>query len=226
MSSSVVINQDVMKNLVIFLIFSLTAAGLQAQAYDPLFIFDQFLSAKIHFKNRSVTVANMNYDAVNDRMYFKQGEDMMELTNAAMIDSISWAGKRCFVPREKGYMEKVIVDNGTVYIAWRIQNVNVGSKGALGAVTQGKVETISIRSLGVFSATDAKGHSADVFQQKNNNEYYLSINGKLEKINNIKQAQKLYPAHKEAIRSFVKEHNINMKEPLSALEFLNYCLGL
>ena len=226
MSSSVVIHKGIMKNLVIFLIFSLSAAVVKSQAYDPLFIFDQFYTAKIHFKNRSVTVANMNYDAVNNRMYFKQGEDLMELTNAAMIDSISWAGKRCFIISDKGYMEKVSVDNGTVYISWRIQNVNLGSRGALGAVTQGKVETISIRSLGVFSATDAKGHSADVFQQKNNNEYYISVNGKLEKINNIKHAQKLFPAQKAAIQAFAKEHKINMKEPLSALEFLNYCLGL
>ena len=226
MSSSVVIHKGIMKNLVIFLIFSLSAAVVKAQAYDPLFIFDQFYPAKIHFKNRSVTAANIIYDAVNDRMYFKQGEDLMELTNAAMIDSISWAGKRCFITSDKGYMEKVSVDNGTVYISWRIQNVNLGSRGALGAVTQGKVETISIRSLGVFSATDAKGHSADVFQQKNNNEYYISVNGKLEKINNIKHAQKLFPAQKATIQAFAKEHKINMKEPLSALEFLNYCLGL
>ena len=62
-----------MKNLAIFLLFSVYALVATAQANDPLFIFDQFYNAKIHFKNRSVTVAPMNYDAVNDRMYFKQG---------------------------------------------------------------------------------------------------------------------------------------------------------
>lgn len=226
MSSSVVTDEGIMKKSVIFLIFSLFATIVKAQAYDPLFIFDQFYPAKIHFKNRSVTAANMNYDAVNDRMYFKQGEDLMELTNASMIDSISWAGKRCFITSDRGYKEKISMDNGTIYIAWRIKNVNIGSKGALGAVTQGKVETISIRSLGVFSATDAKGHSADVFQQKNNNEYFIPINGKLEKITTVKHLYKLFPKHKEKIKAFIKEQGIKMNEPILVLELLNYCLGL
>ena len=85
----------------------------------------------------------------------------------------------------KNYLEKVTLDNGTCYIAWRIKNVNVGSAGAYGTTTQGKVESISVRSLGVFSATDAASHSGDVFQQKNANEYYLSVDGKMKKITKI-----------------------------------------
>lgn len=215
-----------MKRLYSLLLVCLIIAGVQAQDNKPLFIFEQFVNAKIHFKNRSVTVAPMNYDAVNDKMYFKQNDDLMELTNAAMIDSIVWAGKRSFVSLNQGFLEQIKLENGTAFIRWKIKNVNIGSAGAFGTVTQGKVETISVRAMGVFSATDAASNSADVYQQKNANEYYIRVDGNLERINNIKHAQKLFPAHKEAIRTFAKEHNINMKEPLSALEFLNYCLGL
>ena len=168
----------------------------------------------------------MNYDAVNDKMYFKQNDDLMELTNAAMIDSIVWAGKRSFVSLNQGFLEQIKLENGTAFIRWKIKNVNIGSAGAFGTVTQGKVETISVRAMGVFSATDAASNSADVYQQKNANEYYIRVDGNLERINNIKHAQKLFPAQKAAIQAFAKEHKINMKEPLSALEFLNYCLGL
>ena len=215
-----------MKRLYSLLLVCLIIAGVQAQDNKPLFIFEQFVNAKIHFKNRSVTVAPMNYDAVNDKMYFKQNDDLMELTNAAMIDSIVWAGKRSFVSLNQGFLEQIKLENGTAFIRWKIKNVNIGSAGAFGTVTQGKVETISVRAMGVFSATDAASNSADVYQQKNANEYYIRVDGNLERINNIKHAQKLFPAQKEAIQAFAKEHKINMKEPLSALEFLNYCLGL
>lgn len=215
-----------MKNLAIFLLFSVYALVATAQANDPLFIFDQFYNAKIHFKNRSVTVAPMNYDAVNDRMYFKQGSDMMELTNQESIDSISWAGKRCFITHGKNFLEKIKLDNGTCYIAWRIRNINVGSVGALGSVTQGKVENISVRSMGVFSAEDAKSHNADVFQQKNANEYYLPMDGKFKKITNKKHILKLYPAHKSEIEAYMDKENIKMQEPLSVLQLLNFCMGL
>lgn len=215
-----------MKNLSFFFLFSFYALTATAQAYDPLFIFEQFTNAKIHFKNRSVTVATMNYDAVNDKMYFKNNGELMELSNQEMIDSISWASKRCFITQGKNYLEKVTLDNGTCYIAWRIKNVNVGSAGAYGTTTQGKVESISVRSLGVFSATDAASHSGDVFQQKNANEYYLSLDGKLKKITNKKHVLKLFPKHHEAINEFMDKENIKMNEPLSVLELLNFCLGL
>ena len=215
-----------MKNLSFFFLFSFYALVTTAQAYEPLFIFEQFSNAKIHFKNRSVTVAAMNYDAVNDKMYFKNNGELMELSNQEMIDSISWAGKRCFITQGKNYLEKVTLDNGTCYIAWRIKNVNVGSAGAYGTTTQGKVESISVRSLGVFSATDAASHSGDVFQQKNANEYYLSLDGKLKKITNKKHVLKLFPKHHEAINEFMDKENIKMNEPLSVLELLNFCLGL
>ena len=214
-----------MKRLYSLLWVCVVTVGLHAQE-KPLFIFDQFINAKIHFKNRSVTVASMNYDAVNDKMFFKQNGDLMELTNAAMIDSIVWAGKRSFVSHGQGFLEQIKLENGTALIRWKIKNVNIGSAGALGAVTQAKVETISVRAMGVFSATDATSNSADVYQQKNANEYYITLNGKLEKITTVKHLYKLFPKHKEKIKAFIKEQGIKMNEPILVLEVLNYCLGL
>lgn len=214
-----------MKRLLLILLVAANVLSLTAQD-RPLFIFDQFIPAKIYFKNRSVTSASMNYEAVNDKMYFKQNEDLMELTNAALIDSIVWAGKRSFVPYQNGFLELVNQKNGSVYIQWKISNVNIGSKGALGMVTQAKVENINIRSMGVLSAEDKQLNTADVYQQKNHNEYYVPSKGKLKKVRTLKQVIKLYPEHEEAIREFVKKEKIDMKEPLSVLALLDYCMGL
>ena len=214
-----------MKRLLPFILFFWVALTVSAQN-EPLFIFEQFVNAKIHFKNRSVTVAPMNYDAVNDKMFYKDKGNLMELTNAAIIDSIVWAGKRSFIPHTGGFMEQVKMGNGTVFIHWHIKNVNVGSRGALGMVTQAKVESISVRAMGVFSATDATSQSADVYQQKNANEYYLPIEGKLKKITTKKHVLKLYPQHKAAIEEFMDKNKIQMTEPLSVLELLNFCMGL
>ena len=214
-----------MKRLLPLILFFWISLTVSAQN-EPLFIFEQFVNAKIHFKNRSVTVAPMNYDAVNDKMFYKDKGNLMELTNAAIIDSIVSAGKRSFVPHTGGFMEQVKMENGTVFIHWHIKNVNVGSRGALGMVTQAKVESISVRAMGVFSATDATSQSADVYQQKNANEYYLPIEGKLKKITTKKHVLKLYPQHKAAIEEFMDKNKIQMTEPLSVLELLNFCMGL
>ena len=213
-----------MKRLLLILWTAFSVSTIYSQI-KPLFIFEQFANAKVHFKNRSVTVVPMNYDAVNDKMYFKDQGNLMELTNAALVDSIVWAGKRTFIPYGKGFFEQVRLVNGTAFIHWRIKNVNVGATGAMGAVTQAKVETINIRSMGVFSAESNRMNSADVYQQKNANEYYLSVDGKYTKITNKKHVLKLYPEHKAEIEAFMDKNKIQMNEPLSVLELLNFCMG-
>ena len=214
-----------MKRIYLLLLGVVVIQLVNAQS-SPLMIFDRFIDAKIHFKNRSVTVVPMNYDAANDKMYFISDDNYMELTNAAMIDSISWAKQRCFVPSMQGYLEKNNLSNGTVYIHWRIRNVNVGAKGAMGAVTQAKVEQINIRSMGVFSSDDRRINSADVYQQKCSNEYYLTIDGNLKEVTKLKHLYKLYPAHKDIIQEYAENEKIKMDEPLSVLQLLNFCLGL
>lgn len=211
----------------LLLILHLLSAAVLADAQNaPLFIFEQFANAKVHFKNRSVTVVPMNYDAVNDKMYFKDQGNLMELTNAALVDSIVWAGKRTFIPYGRGFLEQVKQENGTAFVHWRIKNVNVGATGAMGAVTQAKVEAINIRSMGVYSAESNRMNSADVYQQKNANEYYLLRDGKYVKITGKKHVLKLYPQHKAVIEEFMDKNKIQMTEPLSVLELLNFCMGL
>ena len=214
-----------MKRLLLLLLV-ISSFSLGKAQNEPLFIFDQFYNAKVHFKNRSVTVVAMNYDAVNDKMYYKDQERLMELTNANLVDSIVWAGKRTFLPYGHGYFEQIKMENGTAFIHWRIKNVNVGSQGPMGAVTQAKVEAVNIRSMGVYSAENKRINNADVYQQKNANEYYLPMDGKFKKITNKKHILKLYPEHKSEIEAYMDKENIKMQEPLSVLQLLNFCMGL
>lgn len=207
-----------MKRLTLFLSLAILVSVANAQ-YDPLFIFEQFQKAKIHFKNRSVTVAPMNYDAVNDKMYFKRDGQLMELIQLATVDSVVWGKKLCFVPFGEGFLEKVPLKHGTAFIHWAIKNVNIGSKGAMGVITQAKVDQ-------VFSSENKGNYNADVYQQKNRNDYYLLIDGSLKKVTTLKQILKLYPEHETDIQAFVKQHHIKMHIPQSVLDLLDYCLSL
>lgn len=207
-----------MKRLVLFLGLTILCTLASAQN-DPLFIFEQFLNAKIHFKNRSITVVPMNYDAANDKMYFKRDGQLMELIQLETVDSVVWAKKLCFIPYEKGFLEKVTLRHGTVYIHWQIRNINIGSIGALGVITQAKVDQ-------VFSARNKSKYSADIYRQKNRNDYYLSIDGSLKKVTTLKQILKLFPGQEAAIEAFVEKENTQMGIPMSVLNLLDFCLSL
>lgn len=186
---------------------------------NPLFIFEQFVNARIHFKNRSVTVAPMNYDAANDKMYFKRDGQLMELLQLGAIDSVVWASKLCFVPYGKGFLEKVKLKHGQAFIHWKVKSVNIGARGALGAITQAKVDR-------VFSAKGSPDYSADIYKQKNANDYYLLVEGKFKRATTLKQLKQLFPEHVDKLDGFFERHQTRMDVPLSVLELLDYCLSL
>jgi hypothetical protein len=97
--------------------------------------------------------------------------------------------------------------------------VNVGAIGAMGRVTQAKVER-------VYSSGNWRNHSADIYKQKNQNDYYLLLDGSLKKVTTLKQILKLFPDYKEDIEAFVEEKQIKMQKPQSVLDLLEYCLNL
>ncbi len=207
-----------MKRIFLYFLVSFIVSVACAQN-EPVFIFKQFVHAKIHFKNRSITVVPMNYDAVNDKMYFQRDGQLMELMQLDRIDSVVWAKQFCFVCHDQKFLEKVPLKNGTAFIHWQVRSVNIGAIGAMGQVTQAKVER-------VYSSESWRNHSADIYKQKNQNDYYLLLDGSLKKATTLKQILKLFPDHKADIEAFVEEKQIKMQIPQSVLDLLDYCLNL
>ena len=109
--------------------------------------------------------------------------------------------------------------NGTAFIHWQIKSVNIGSIGALGQITQAKVER-------VYSSDTWRTPNADIYKLKNQNDYYLLLDGSLKKVTTLKQILKLFPDYKADIEAFVEERQINMRMPQAVLDLLDYCLNL
>lgn len=207
-----------MKRIALLLSLSFFISVASAQN-DPVFIFEQFLNGKIHFKNRSVTIVPMNYDAVNDKMYFKRDGTLMELVNLAAVDSVVWGRKVCFICHNGTFMERIKLQHGNVFIRWRVKSVNIGSRGALGSITQAKVDRL-------YSAGNGGSQNADVYRLQNTNDYYLWMRGKYQKASTLKQILKLFPEQRTAIEAFVEEKHTDFHKPMSVLELLNYCLSI
>lgn len=213
------------------ILYLCTLFTVSAQQFKRIFLLDDFTEALIKFRNGSQTVVSLNYDASNKTMLFKQGEDLMEVTNASTIDTV-FVGDRRFIPADKGLYEVVFLNNGVVFVDWLLKDVNVGSKGALGAVTQGSVHNLQMSNFGL-SGTEMytpykqqKLGSTDVYRRKSDNTYYINKENKLVRLKTLKQVLKVFPAYKDEINAFVKENDIDMKETHDVLVVLDYCLGL
>lgn len=220
-----------MKKRLLMLVLLSSALSVWAQQFNRVYLFDDFKNAKMLFRNGSTSKLSVNYDASNKTLLFKNGGETMEVTNTALVDTLIVEGRK-FIPAEKGFYEVVRLGNGTVYIDWLLKDVNVGSKGALGSVTQGSVHNLQMTDFGNYDAMyytpygQQKIGVTDVYRRANDNIYYIMVGGKLSKLKSEKHLQKLFPAHKEDIGNFAKEHKTNMKEAASALALIDYCLGL
>lgn len=221
-----------MKTFVLFVYLCFFSfLSMSAQQFSRIFLFDEFAKAQIKFRNRTQAIVSLNYDVANKKMLYTQGDDLMEVTNIQTVDTIFVKGHK-FIPEANVFYEVVPLTNGIVYIDWLIKDVNIGSKGALGAVTQGSVHNLQMSNLGLNAVemyTPYKQQelgSTDLYQRKSDNTYFIRKNNKYIKFKTIKQLNKAFPESKDKINTFVKENDIDMKETRDALIIINYCLGL
>ena len=221
----------------LFAIVLLTAlTGLSALAQQRYYLFSEFKPGEISFKgfSRPERVL-MNIDAMGQRIFYFQGETLMELTNAAMIDTLKVNGLK-FVVKDGLLCEQMAWQNDTVYVNWKFKRVNKGSKGALGFTTQAKVEVLhsfEFTPATPFPVTDwhlysedGDGGSVEVWQRKNDNTYFFFADGKEYKAKRLKDLYAAFPQQTPALKAYVKEKKYTMENAQQALTVIAYLKSL
>lgn len=228
---------------IILLIAIVTSSILSVSAQGQrIFLFDNYANGLIHFKNKAVTASLMNYDANNGKMYFLQGENLMELTNAAAIDSIKF-GTRHFLGYRNDFVELFQLNNGQVKILWRIHKIHEGYEGAFGTTSQVGGQKIQLQGNfgmggiagaggGMYNGSfgmnqnDGNNRRLDIWKQKNANTYFFEKNGKEYTVKSLKNIYKMFPEYREQIKQYVKENALDMMSTDKALQIIDYILSL
>ena len=73
-----------------------TVGSVNAQKKRQM-LFEDYSKGVVLMKNNSKTMAELNYDAGNQKMMFKNGSEEMLLTNVAQIDTV-YIGNARFIP--------------------------------------------------------------------------------------------------------------------------------
>lgn len=228
---------------IILLIAIVTSSILSVSAQGQrIFLFDNYANGLIHFKNKAVTASLMNYDANNGKMYFLQGENLMELTNAAAIDSIKF-GTRHFLGYRNDFVELFQLNNGQVKILWRIHKIHEGYEGAFGTTSQVGGQKIQLQGNfgmggiagaggGMYNGSfgmnqnDGNNRRFDIWKQKNANTYFFEKDGKEYTVKSLKNIYKMFPEYREQIKQYVKENALDMMSTDKALQIIDYILSL
>lgn len=218
------------------IILLLALTGLSALAQQRYFLFSEFMPGEITFKGYSrPEKVVMNIDALGQRIFYFQGETLMELTNASMIDTLKINGKK-FVMKEALLCEQMAWQNDTVYVNWKFKRVNKGSKGALGFTTQAKVEVLHnyeftpatpfpVSDWHLYS-NDGDGASVEVWTRKNDNTYFFTVAGVEYKAKRLKDLYTAFPAQAPALKAYVKEKKYTMENAQQALSVIAYLKSL
>lgn len=225
-------------SLLSLLLLCLSIIGARGQR---IFLFDQFGESTVYMKNKTVTKSKMNYDANSGKVYFMQGEEMMELTNLMQIDSIHFGDKK-FVVKGNDILENYSTPAGIVQIKWRINRVHDGYEGAFGTsqVPSKKLQlsgdfgmgTISGASGGMYNGSfgvndhQEGGRNLDVWRNKSQNTYYFEKDGKSYAVSKMSQLQKAFPEKKKQIKEFAKEYDLNFNTAEKAVLLIAYVMAL
>ena len=187
-----------------------------------ILLFKKYEKGIVLFKNHTKTHTLLNFDAANNNIMFKQGNEEMILINSNQVDTV-YIGNRKFLPINKVYLECILTKYGEVYVHWNLKNVYKGKRGAYGITTQAKVESINTSQMnyGYY-----ENQYVDVYQQSNRNVYYLFRDEKSIVIKNEKHVLDAFPEYKDNIKKYMKEEEVNWRDTKKVIKLLEYCLGL
>ena len=219
-----------MRSLVSILVsFCLSLSLLSAQ--DHGYLFPEFVSGHLEFYDGSRANVRINFDALEQKVLYYDGETLMEMTNLPRL-KILQADGRIFVVKEGLLCEVFNREGGPVLVNWRFRKVNKGSKGALGLATQGKVEAMRISPYDL-TAVDGSSEEqlqgtylAEIWQKENANIYFISMGGKSCKVRSARDLYRAFPDQADALKSYVRTHGLTMVKTEDAFQIIDHLRSL
>jgi len=211
-----------MKKFLISAVLLLLGASM-AYAAITVPLYPEYKKATVYLHNRTKIVAPMNYDLGEDKMYYKDGSTVMELSLENPVDSIVWAGEHSFVLRNGKFCEKVKLGGKEVLVQWRLKKVSIGKDGALGMNTQSNnVTEMNLSGMGMYSAGETG--SVENFKYTNTNTYYIPMEGGYKKVSSLKHLYKCFPEKSEAAKQYVRDKNLELTHHADFMRLLAFCL--
>ena len=223
-----------MKRLIITLtLLCLSFPALLAQPGKRYYLFPEFSVGQIDFFNGSKVSVKMNFDAAGQKIYYYDGETLMEMTNLPAIRTLQLCD-RVFVVKNGLLCEVFDTESGPVLVNWNFKNVNRGSKGAMGLTTQGKVEVLTSFDFGHTTYTPSNMgklegnnyHAMEIWEQKNDNTSFISVEGSQYEVKRLKDLYAAFPDKAAEIKAFAKENHLTLTKVEDAFRMFEYVQSL
>lgn len=221
-----------MKRLPLLLAALLFSLAALAQSQNQFYLFPGFVKAHMVFRGNASADAAINFDALHQTIYYMDGNVRMEMTNMQDLLALNLPD-RSFVMHD-GLLCEVMEDESghQVLVNWKFKNVNKGSKGALGATTQAHVEVLHsyeftpatpfpVTDWHLYSDDEETPPSVEIWQKKNDNTYFVQVDGQTYRIKRLKDLYKAFPDHSRELKAYAKEKKLTMQSAEDAFKMFD-----
>ena len=209
---------------VILILALLAAVSSEVFSQEPIYLFEDYTPAVFTLKNRVRTSGRIQIDAKYQKIYYLQGEEVMEMTNCPVIDTLYVDGRK-FVWRNDCLCEFLRASFGNLYINWRFRDTPVGKIGAMGTVTRQKVEVMQVPGLNSeysYANIGKFEDRTDVWTVENENTYFWVREGREYRIRRPSDLYGSFPAKASAIRKFLRSNNLTMRNAEEARRIFEF----
>ena len=198
-----------MKQIFLLTLLLFASSICQAQSDEDKvspYLFEKFMPADVFFKDGTRYKETMNYNLLTNKFCFleKRSNKIQEVTNPEDILNVKIDGRVFF--QENNYAIEVLPTNPPLFVQYKVHIRKEADKGGYGSTS----ETTAVRT---YAGVNANGTRYDFSTEalivgKRYQHYWLEKNGKRKAFKSFKQFLKLYPTHKEALKQFIEENDL------------------
>lgn len=215
-----------MKRLIIFLLIVIGGTPrIVAQMDSTQFFFDKFEEGLVYFKDGRQFRVPMNYNLVIKKFLFIDKNDnnnIKEFLEPEMVVTIK-IGDRVFLPTEDGATE-VLQTQPPIFVQYKGAVRWEGKQVGYG----GRSETSAVDSYSSLQSgsTVHKLETEKLMLTSVSKIFRIERSGKRYRFSNDKQFLKAYPDHRDALKKYIEENNIDFNSVERVLQLYNYAASL
>lgn len=194
-------------------------------AQSPIYLFPDYTSGTVVLKNRSLVKTTFNYDTYHDKLLYKDGDQIMELSDFSNVGSVL-IGDRTFIPHGRALYEVVNLEgtHDNLLIRWHQKKNPLGKKGAYDQVNPAANAT-SLDPNYYGNPLTARG-GEEVFDLITENSYAIMKDGKFKKFTDLKSFLKIYPNEQDRINDFIDQSHLLFTNAEDVIAIARYAAQL
>ena len=185
------------------------------------YIFPDFVTGEVVFKDGSKRTANLNYNSMTEEMVFNNRGEILAMseTDLRRVDTVILKERRFFL-MDDFFVELAYQGNNELFVQHRCRVNRPGSRGAYGTESHSSASTsyASLVSAGhIYQLELPEGYKADPYLV-----FWVKRDGELNRFSNMRQLRRIFRDQRDDIRTFAREHEVDFNEAESIVSLIEY----